>query len=106
MTLDDPEKLYELATVNEDGKACIISDGPTAVDTAQGQMQRWEHRGGEQGHRLEREKAFPLGILSSARSIKIEDGETNYEAMHSYMARRVQLAWEVRLWVALLVILP
>ena len=89
MALLDPEKKLELATVNEDGNACIISDGPTAVDTAQGQTLRWEHRGGEQGHKLEREKAFPLGILSSARSIKIEDGETNHEAMHSYVARRV-----------------
>lgn len=54
--------------------ACILGDGPTEEDMAQGDKEAWKHRGGACGYQAQREKSFPMPLLDTARTRRVQDG--------------------------------
>eukprot|EP00931_Biecheleriopsis_adriatica_P101262 TRINITY_DN7643_c0_g1_i1.p1 TRINITY_DN7643_c0_g1~~TRINITY_DN7643_c0_g1_i1.p1 ORF type:complete len:691 (-),score=128.07 TRINITY_DN7643_c0_g1_i1:187-2259(-) len=96
--MKDEGKLYDVVTMlPSSGTAVVLSDGLTEEDELKGKQTEWEHRGGAQGYKLSREKAFPRSVFDRAFGVCLEEGQASQEAdrihiLNSIAGRGLDLA--------------
>jgi len=79
-TFTSGRRLWDVATVNTEGAAVVVTDGTSFQDEVTGRTGDYGlHLGGPAGHKADRERRFPLALAEKSLVIRVQRCEASNE---------------------------